>query len=91
MSPEFVITFGKKVIETALLISAPLLLAGLIVGIIVSIFQAVSSIQDITITFIPKILAVAAALFFFFPWMLSILVNFTVNLISTMANLIKQL
>ena len=72
-----VIAVSKDALIVTLLVSAPLLAAGLVVGVLVSIFQAVTQIQEMTLTFVPKILAVSAALFLFLPWMLTTLVQFT--------------
>ena len=69
-----------------LLLSAPMLGFGLIVGLLVSIFQAVTQINEMTLTFIPKILAVAAALAIFLPWIVNTLVDFTVNLLNQLPN-----
>jgi len=80
MTPEFVTGFFFDAIKTAVSISAPMLLAGLAVGLLVSIFQAATSINEMTLTFIPKMLAVAAALIFFFPWMMQTMIVFTTNL-----------
>ncbi|MCP3925923.1 MAG: flagellar biosynthesis protein FliQ [Desulfobacterales bacterium] len=82
MTPEFVVSFAKEGIMLTLLISAPMLLLGLIVGLIISIFQAVTSIQEMTLTFIPKILAVFLGLLFFAPWMLEKITSFTNNVIT---------
>ncbi len=82
MTPEFVVSFAKEGIILTLLISAPMLLLGLIVGLIISIFQAVTSIQEMTLTFIPKILAVFLGLLFFAPWMLEKISSFTSNVIT---------
>ena len=80
MTPEFVTGFFFDAIRTAILLAAPMLLAGLAVGLLVSIFQAATSINEMTLTFIPKMLAVAIALIFFFPWMMQTMVAFTRNL-----------
>ncbi len=81
MTPEFVVHIAKETIQLTLLVSTPMLGLGLIVGLIISIFQAVTSIQEMTLTFIPKILAVFLGLLYFAPWMLEKLVTFTSNLI----------
>ena len=70
MTPEFITGFFFDAIKTAISLAAPMLLAGLAVGLLVSIFQAATSINEMTLTFIPKMLAVAVALIFFFPWMM---------------------
>jgi flagellar biosynthesis protein FliQ len=80
MTPEFITGFFFEAVKTAISLSAPMLLAGLLVGLLVSIFQAVTSINEMTLTFIPKMLAVAAALIFFFPWMMQTMIVFTTNL-----------
>ena len=84
MTPEFLTGFFFEAIKTAIMLAAPILLAGLGVGLLVSIFQAATSINEMTLTFIPKMLAVATALIFFFPWMMQILVVFTQNLFENM-------
>jgi flagellar biosynthetic protein FliQ len=80
MTPEFITGFFFEAIKTAIMMAAPMLLAGLAVGLLVSIFQAATSINEMTLTFIPKMLAVAVALIFFFPWMLQTMIIFTSNL-----------
>jgi flagellar biosynthetic protein FliQ len=82
MTTQFVVSLAKEAVEMTLLVSGPMLLAGLVVGLLVSIFQAVTQIQEMTLTFIPKILAVMIALLFFFPWMLQTLIAFTAKLIT---------
>jgi flagellar biosynthetic protein FliQ len=77
MSPEFVVDFARRAMEVTLMVSAPMLGFGLLIGLTVSIFQAVTSIQELTLTFIPKILAVFLALFLFFPWIMRIMMSFT--------------
>ncbi len=80
MTPDFVVGFGKEAVWVTLLVAGPMLLAGLIVGLVVSIFQAVTQVHEMTLTFIPKILAVMIALVVFFPWMMRVLLNFTEKL-----------
>ena len=84
MTPEFITGFFFDAIKTAILLAATMLLAGLGVGLLVSIFQAATSINEMTLTFIPKMLAVAVALIFFFPWMMQTIVVFTQNLFENM-------
>ncbi|KAA0258414.1 flagellar biosynthesis protein FliQ [Deferribacter autotrophicus] len=81
MTVDFVIEITTKTLELTLMIAAPMLIFGLVVGLIVSIFQAVTQIQEMTLTFIPKILAVVVALIIFFPWIIDKLISFTVNII----------
>ncbi len=89
MTPEFVVSFAKEGIVLTLLISAPMLILGLVVGLIISIFQAVTSIQEMTLTFIPKILAVFLGLLFFAPWMLEKIMTFTTNVINNIPMYIR--
>jgi len=77
MDESLVVTIGYETLKTALLLAAPLLLAGMAVGVGVSIVQVATSIQDITITFIPKILAVFFVLLISLHWMLNVLLAFT--------------
>ncbi len=77
MTEQFIVDFAMNSIITTLLVSAPMLGFGLITGLVISIFQAVTSIQELTLTFIPKILAVFLALFLFFPWIMRIMLSFT--------------
>ena len=84
MTPELITGFFFDAIKTAIMLAAPILLAGLGVGLLVSIFQAATSINEMTLTFIPKMLAVAVALIFFFPWMMQTMVVFMENLFQNM-------
>jgi len=83
MTPEYVLALGREAVSLVLLVSGPMLLFGLIVGLIISILQAVTQIHEMTLTFIPKIVAVAAALVIFLPWIITIIVDFTTNLYSS--------
>ena len=82
MSTEFVTGIMLEAIKLTLLLAAPVLIFGLVAGLLVSLFQAVTQIQEMTLTFIPKILAVAISLIIFFPWMLRIITTFTQNLLT---------
>lgn len=77
MTPEFVVTFAKDALSLTILVAMPMLGLGLLVGLTVSVFQATTSIQEMTLTFVPKILAVLLGLLYFAPWMLDKLVTFT--------------
>lgn len=84
LSSEFVLSLAEKGIYTILLITGPLLILALAVGLLVSIFQATTQIQEQTLAFIPKIVAVLVGLLFFGPWMLSTLVEFTADLFQNL-------
>jgi flagellar biosynthetic protein FliQ len=77
MTQEFVIGLGRQALETMLMVSLPVLLVSLIVGVIISIFQAVTQIQEATITFVPKIVATFIALLIFGSWMIGRLSSLT--------------
>jgi len=77
MTPQMVVAIGREALITTLMICGPMLLFGLIVGLVISIFQAVTQIHEMTLTFVPKILAVALALLIFLPWMINVATDFT--------------
>jgi flagellar biosynthetic protein FliQ len=89
MTTDFVVQMGYQALYTVILVAAPLLLAGLIVGLAIGIFQAVTQIHEMTLTFVPKILAVVFALIVFMPWMLRTLLGFTVRLYSMLPAIVK--
>lgn len=89
MTPEFVVGFARQAIELALMIAMPMLGIGLIVGIVVSVIQAATQIQEMTLTFIPKVVSIFLALLFAFPWMMDKMVTFTRNLIINIPNYIR--
>ena len=80
MTDSSVLELAQRSVAVALMLSAPVLGFGLVVGLIVSVFQAATQIQEMTLSFVPKILAAAAALVLFGPWMLRSLVTFTTKL-----------
>lgn len=84
MSSEFVLTLAEQGIFTILLVTGPLLILALGVGLLVSIFQATTQIQEQTLAFIPKIVAVLIGLLVFGPWMLTTIVEFTSNLFQNL-------
>ncbi|EFM13071.1 flagellar biosynthetic protein FliQ [Paenibacillus curdlanolyticus YK9] len=84
MSAEFIIGLAGQAIYTILKASAPMLIIGLVVGLIVSIFQATTQIQEQTLAFVPKIVAVFVSMIIFGPWILNTLVDFTFNLLNNL-------
>ncbi|OXM15997.1 flagellar biosynthesis protein FliQ [Paenibacillus herberti] len=88
MNSDFVIGLAAQAILVTLKASAPMLIIGLVVGLIISIFQATTQIQEQTLAFVPKIVAVFAAVLLFGPWILSTLVDFTYNLLNNLHNYI---
>jgi len=82
MTPEFFVDLVTRTLHTAILLATPPLLAGLVVGIAVSIFQAITQMQEQTLVLVPKILAVALVLLLCLPWMLQVLLTFTATLFT---------
>jgi len=88
MTPETVTTIGQQALWVTMLISAPLLLSALAVGLLVGMFQAATQINEMTMSFIPKLLVLVAALIIAGHWMLSIIVNYTRQLMEQIPSLI---
>jgi flagellar biosynthetic protein FliQ len=88
MSPELVIDLVQQALQVTILVSAPLLLAALLTGLVVSVFQAATQINEMTLSFIPKLLAIFAAAVLAGPWMLSLLVDFTRRLYTAIPGFI---
>ncbi len=82
MTPELVVDIGRNSLYTMLLVAAPMLGAGLLIGVVVSILQAVTQVNELTLTFVPKIVGVALAVVIFLPWIIRILANYTTNQIG---------
>lgn len=76
MTPETVVTLGQQAVELTLMISAPLLLSALVIGLVVSIFQAATQINEMTLSFIPKLLGIFLVLIWTGPWMVSTMVDY---------------
>ncbi len=89
MTPEFVTSIGTQTIEVILVISAPILVIGMIVGLAVSIFQAVTQIQEMTLTFVPKIIAVFIALLALSGWIMQKMIAFTTGIFVNIPNYIR--
>ena len=89
MSTDLIMGIAAETMKVTLLVSAPVLLVGLVVGLAISIFQAVTQVQEMTLAFVPKIIAVMLALLFAAPWMIDMLVSFTHNLFSNIPNYIR--
>lgn len=88
MTPETIITLGQRALEMTALLSAPLLLSALIVGVLISLFQAATQINEMTLSFVPKLLVLVVVLLLAGPWMLELLIDFTRNLIKDIPHLI---
>lgn len=89
MTSDFVVGLMAEAVKVTLLVSAPVLIVGLVVGVVISLIQAVTQIQEMTLVFVPKILAVMVVLVAALPWMINILVTYTHNLIANIPMSIK--
>jgi flagellar biosynthetic protein FliQ len=87
MTPEMAVEFLRMLVTTALLVTLPVLLAAILVGVVVSLLQAVTSIQEATLSFAPKLLAVGAVIIIGAPWMIRQLMEFTVFFLSRIAEM----
>ena len=88
MSPEFVIKLGQETLTLIMFIAGPVLIVALVVGLAVSIFQAVTQVHEMTLTFIPKIIAVGATIILVLPWMMQRMIDFMTRLLSAIPTLI---
>jgi flagellar biosynthesis protein FliQ len=86
---QFVLTLGQKAMEVMLLISAPLLLTTLVVGLAISIFQAATQINEMTLSFIPKLLALFATMVIAGPWILTTLIEYTQQLLLSIPSAVR--
>jgi len=89
MTPETVVTIGSRALEITLMLAAPLLLVALITGLVVGAFQAATQINEMTLSFIPKLLAMALAMVIAGPWMLKLLISYTRELFESIPGLIN--
>jgi len=83
MTPESAMTIGQQALELTLMVSAPMLLTALIIGLIVSIFQAATQINEMTLSFIPKLVGMFLVLIITGPWMIGILLDYMTRLYSS--------
>jgi len=88
MTPETVMTIGQRALEVTLMLSAPLLLAALIVGLLVGVFQAATQINEMTLSFIPKLIGMAVTAVVAGPWMLKLMIGYTRELFESIPMLI---
>lgn len=89
MTIDLVKELSGEVFRTILIVSGPVLLVSLVVGLLISLFQAITQIQEFTLTFVPKIIAVFITLFLFFPWLSRIMMSYTTDLFTRIPVYIK--
>lgn len=88
MTPQTVVTLGQGALELTLLVSAPMLLSALVVGLVVSIFQAATQINEMTLSFIPKLIAIFAAILVSGPWLITLMTDYMRRLITSIPTMI---
>ena len=91
MNELLIAQIGKEALKTALLVAGPALLVSLVVGLSISVFQVVPSLQDQTIAFVPKIIAVMVVVAISFPWMLQVMLRFTTHMFTDFNAVVRQL
>ncbi|MBL67969.1 MAG: flagellar biosynthetic protein FliQ [Verrucomicrobiales bacterium] len=84
MTPDYSVEILKSMMSHIVMVAAPLLIAGMVVGLVISLFQAVTSLQEQTLAFAPKALAVTGILFMLLPWVVRTLVDYTTNIFETL-------
>jgi flagellar biosynthetic protein FliQ len=89
MTDAAALSLAREALMTALMVSAPILLVSLAIGVIISIFQAMTQVNEVTMTFVPKILGVFAVAAVFGPWMVGTMVNYTTRLFATLPLLVR--
>jgi flagellar biosynthetic protein FliQ len=89
MSEEMVMSLGTEAIKTTIMIAGPLLLASMAIGIIVSILQAITQINESTLTFIPKMVAILVVLAIMAPWMLDVMEHYTIEVIGNAGEMVR--
>lgn len=91
MNELLIAQLGKEALKTALLVAGPALVVSLVVGLIISVFQVVTSLQDQTIAFVPKVVAVLAVVAISFPWMLQVMLRFTTRMFTDFNSVVRQI
>jgi len=88
MTTEFIVGFGREAIEVALLLAGPMLAVGLVVGVLVSLLQALTQVQEMTLTFVPKLLSISLVIVVLMPWMAQLMIDYTTNLYASLPELV---
>ena len=88
MNPQTVVNIGQSALELTLLVSAPMLLAALVVGLVVSIFQAATQINEMTLSFIPKMIAIFASLLISGPWLITLMTDYMRRLFTSIPTMV---
>jgi len=89
MSQDLIVQIFREFLKTAIFLMGPILIATIIVGLLVSIFQAATQIHEMTLVFVPKIIVIGLCLMVLFPWMLNLMISYTVNLFTNIPAYVK--
>lgn len=89
MTEELIISLGRSTLETTALVAAPMLVGALVIGLVISVLQAITQINEATLTFIPKMAIVALVFVIAAPWMLDVISQYTIGLFENMQNFIR--
>ena len=90
MNEDLILHLGSTALKTTAMIASPMLISALVVGLLISVFQAITQINEATLTFIPKMLIVGLMLMFFGPWLLDVMANYTISLFENIAPMIRE-
>ncbi len=91
MNELVIAQIGKDALKTALMVAGPALIVSLVVGLIISVFQVVTSLQDQTIAFVPKVIAVMVVVAISFPWMMQVMLRFTTRMFTEFNSVVRQI
>lgn len=90
MGEDIIINLGQDALKTIAMLAAPLLISTLVIGLIVSVFQALTQINEATLTFVPKMIVIAIVLVLAGPWMVDLMKTYTINLFENMATIVRS-
>lgn len=90
MDSDIIIQLGQDALKTTAMLAAPMLITTLVIGLIVSVFQALTQINEATLTFIPKMLAIAIIIVLAGPWMVDLISNYTINLMENISSIVRN-
>ena len=90
MNEDLVLKLSQEALKTTAMLASPLLISTLVVGLIISIFQALTQINDATLTFVPKMIVIALIIVLAGPWMLDVLMHYTINLFEGLAVMVRE-
>lgn len=90
MTEEIILKLSQDALKTTAMLAAPMLVTTLVIGLVVSIFQALTQINEATLTFVPKMIIVALVLILAGPWMIDLMTNYTVNLFDSISTIVRE-